>query len=124
MSALSLQLGGEAKSVITITDAAAIVLGPVDVQGYTNLGFYMQNTLVGGNDIETVSLETAPEMTGPWTVVDDALNGAGVGGLIAAEETKYAAITDASFKYIRLKAACVAAGTTTLTLWVCASQRG
>ena len=124
MSALSNQLGGNGKSVTTITDAAAICMGPIDIQGYTNLGFYMKNSLVGGNDVVAVSLETAPEVLGPWVVVEETLNGAGIGGLIVAEETKYAAIVDTSYKYIRVKGVCAAAETTQLTLWLCASQRG
>lgn len=119
MSALSIQFNGQGKKTTTITDAGTDeVLGPVDVQSYTNLGFYLYNSLAGGDDITSVTLETAPEISGPWVEVAT-LNAAD----IAAEAMEYSAQIGVSFKFIRVLAACGAGDTTKITTWLCATNR-
>lgn len=119
MSALSAQLGGQGKVTTTITDSGEdVALGPVDVQSYTNLGFYLYNSLEGGNDITSVTLETAPEITGPWVEVAT-LNAAD----IPAESMEFSAQIGVSFKFIRVLAACGVGNTTKSTIWLCATNR-
>ncbi len=119
MSQLSQDFGGLATSIAPVTETESIVMGPIDVQGYQNLGFYVENTLATGDDILLVKLQSAPESAGPWIdIVDDMVEA------LAAEGAVHAAYTSSALKYIRLVATCAAEESTTATFWLCASQRG
>lgn len=119
MSALSSQLGGQGKVTATITDSGDdVALGPVDVQVHSNLGFYIYNSLAGGDDITSVTLESAPEASGPWVEVAT-LNAAD----ISAESAEYSSQINVALKFIRVLAACGAGNTTQSTIWLCTNAR-
>jgi hypothetical protein len=115
------EIGAPFKQTTTIDGDSdgQVVLGPVDVQGYSNLGFYTENSLVGGDNIVEVLIETGPTQTGPWVELADP-----VAADVAAEGAAFTPIADACYKWIRLTAKCAAGETTQSTIWLCASQRG
>lgn len=108
------------KQVTTVTsdDDGQVILGPIDVQGYSNLGFYVQNSLEGGDALASATLQSGPTATGPW-VSADALAAA-----LASPDAEFTSVADACHKFIRVVAACANGDATQVTTWLCASQRG
>lgn len=118
MSALSTQFGGMAHtSDQEVTEAYGIVLGPIDVQNYSTLGFYIHNK--GADDVASLKLWTAPVETGPWIEVDELLS-----ANVIADAGAYAVKADQALKFIRLEAECGAGDATVVDVWVCASRYG
>lgn len=115
MSELAPQLGGQGKALdVAVTEDLLVVLGPVDVQRYVQIGFYAANT--DGDDITAVVLETAPEATGPWTWIGDDIGAAG----IAEDGGAYGSFSGA-VKYVRIRAQCGAGDSATASFWLCAA---
>jgi hypothetical protein len=120
MSALSTQFGGSAYSVDQpVTETAATVLGPVDVQNYPNLGFYIQSA-AGSDDVTEIVVESAPLSSGPWVQVLDIADGTS----LEAEAATYGSLSNSAHKFVRVRATCGAGDTATVSTWLCASRYG
>lgn len=118
MSALSTQFGGMAYSADqAVAAVSGIILGPIDVQNYSTLGFYLHNK--SGDDVTSLKLWTAPVEAGPWIEVDELLAAS-----VTADAGAYAVKADQALKLIRLEAACGAGDTAVVDVWVCASRYG
>lgn len=121
MSALENQFGGDAvRKSVAINETSSVVLGPLDVQNYQDIGIYVENVGGGSADpITSVTLQTAPAVDGPWVDWNAVLDGNCNNG-----ETQFFSSANAALKYIRLSANCAAGKDTTANFWVCAGRYG
>lgn len=119
MSEISTQFGGDARELSkAVTDAYAVVLGPIDLQDYANLAVYAANA--AGDDVASILVESAPEATGyPWVTVDEVLDGP-----LAASASAYKSLGTRALKFVRVSAKCAATKTATVNFWLCASRYG
>lgn len=114
MSALSSQFNGAAVAEeAAVTDVAAVVLGPLDLQAYDRWALYVEN-IAGGDDLDSLTIETAPTTDGPWVVLYTEATFVP----LAAGEAGVAQLASQAVKFLRVKAACAAGETTTLNLWL------
>lgn len=119
MSELNSQFGGgAARSAVPVTAAYSVVLDPLDVQNYTNFGFYLQN-IAGGDTMTSALAETAPTKDGPWTTVHELL-----GAPLAANSATFYQLSQQALKYLRVSAKCGVGDSTTLNVWLCAARYG
>ena len=118
MSLLSEQFGGAAVALdVAVSEAYAVVVAPVDVQLYPDLGFYVQNQ--GADALESVIVETSPEESGrPWVLVDE------VAAAVASGAVAFGSLSAQALKWIRIRAKCGAGDTATANFWLCAGGYG
>ena len=100
---------------VAITDAYAILVGPLDIQDYDRFTVYVENVGGGaGDDITSVMVQIAP-------VDDDADLWGNLGevlpGNLPAAASAFLSFADASAKYLRIRAKCAAAESTTAKIW-------
>ena len=121
MSALVDQLGGLAasgSSAVAVTEVAAVVVGPVDLQRFDRFTVYIYNAGGGSADaLSNVTLQSAPEnVEALYADIDTAV----LAAPLAAAGVAIKSFSTKSLKYVRLTAACAAADDSTARFWISA----
>ena len=104
---------------VAVASVEGTLIGPLDVQGYDRYGVYAYNVGGGlGGDLATVRVQASPEDSGPWVDVAEML----LTPLVAGA-ARFIGLSGRADKYVRVRAACTADGTTARA-WFCAGGYG
>ena len=115
MSELASQFGNAAVVLLKeVSDAGTVTLGPLDVQAYDRVAFYIENTSAGGTAVASGKIESAPVTAGPWIEVQDLAAVMPIDGGV----TKFIQFSSKSWKYIRLHLTADAADLPKINAWM------
>ena len=115
MSELSSQLDGKLVTVNkAVTDVISTSLDPVDVQAFSRLAFWIQNTTGAVATIAAGVIEASPTIAGPWEPVFTYAAGLP----LADGDTLFQQVSDVSWKYMRVRLTAGVAELPLVSIWV------